>query len=434
MSLHRRHRANAGHRSHARPRLRRGDHTRLGPSFAKLWGAGVVSNVADGITTAALPLLAAILSRDPLTVASIAALHALPWIVFELVAGEIADRVDRRKLILFGNTVRAIGMTVLAVLVASDSIELWSLGLLAFGIGIAETLVDTTWEAIVPRIVPTEHLEVANGRSQAAEWTANEFGGPPLGGLLFAAATALPFAFNAGAYVVAALLVAAIPGTFASAQAHESGIKAMRREIGEGIQWLWHNPIIRTLSLTAGVANLIGTAQVAVFVLFAQEILEVGNTGFGLILAAIGIGGIIGASLAHRVEAMLGPGTMLLGSITGVMLASALIAVTSSPVAVGMALALDGFLIAIWNVTVVSLRQTLTPDDLRGRVASVSRTIAFGAGPIGAILGGILARGIGLRAPFYVGAAVYAITLIIMRGSISNSKIEDVRRSALGSG
>jgi MFS family permease len=430
MPLHRHHKHHYGHRTLTLPRFDRDGSVKLGPDFAKLWGAGVVSNLADGITGAALPLLAALLTRDPLAVALIAALNSLPWIVFELIAGEIVDRSDRRRLMIFGNLIRAAAIGIVAILVATDSIELWSLGALAFAIGIAETLVDTSWEAIVPRLVETKNLAAANGRTQAAEWTADELIGPPIGGLLFAATAALPFFINGGAFVIAALLVATIPGTFRAEREVAHGLKAMRQEIGEGIKWLWQHRVLRALSLMAGTANLMGTAMFAVFVLFAQEILGVDDVGFGLMFSALGIGGIIGAALSHRTERRFGTGTLLLASMGGISLAALTVALTSSPIVVGAAFAFHGFLIAMWNVSVMSLRQALIPDELRGRVASDARTIAFGAIPIGAILGGVLADIVSLRAPFFLSAVVYAIALLLMTRVVSNDKIDALREEA----
>jgi MFS family permease len=389
-----------------------------------------VSNVADGITFAALPLLTAVLTRDPFLVALSAMVHALPWFGFELIAGELVDRLDRRRLMLWGNVARAALIGAIAALTATDQLTLPLLYGLAFLIGVAETLVDTSWEAMVPRIVSADDLETAFGRTQATEWTANELIGPPLGGVLFVGAAAAPFFVDGGLFLVAALLIAWIPGVFRAEREVEHGRGAMRRDIAAGIVWLWRHKVLRALSLMAGTSNLVGTATFSVFVLFAQDILGLGDTGFGIVLAAAGIGGIIGAALAHRIEKRFGPATILLGSMSGIGLSALVVASTSSPVVVGVAFAADGFLIATWNVIVVSLRQLLTPDEMRGRVASVARTVAFGAIPLGAVLGGLLADAVGLRAPFFVAAATNAVAVPLMATVVSNSKIAALRSEA----
>jgi predicted MFS family arabinose efflux permease len=240
---------------------------------------------------------------------------------------------------------------------------------------------------MVPRLVSVDDLEVANSRTQANEWTANDLLGPPLGGFLFAAAAA-PYFLNTGAYVLAALLVASIPGTFRTPRDMSRTPGSIRRDIGEGIAWLWHHRVLRSLSLMAGIANLVSTAMMSVFVLYSQEILDLSDVGFGVVLSAIGVGGIIGAAGAHRIEQRIGPGTLLLASMSGLTLSALTLAVTSSPWVVAGAFFLEGLLVASWNVVVISLRQELTPDELRGRVASDARTLAFGAVPLGALLGG----------------------------------------------
>ncbi|NNF10114.1 MAG: MFS transporter [Acidimicrobiia bacterium] len=425
MSLHRRSRLHLGHvRWHHRWHLGRGEP--LGRDFGKAWAAGVSSNIADGITFAALPLLSAGLTREPALIALVALVHSLPWLGFELIAGEIVDRVDRRRLMLFGNLARAIIAATIAVLASAGEMTLGLLYVLAFGLGVAETLVDTSWEAIIPRLVPRDRLESANGRTQAAEWVANDFIGPPVGGALFAGAAAAPFFLDAGAFVLAALLVAWIPGTFRADREVDHSRGAARRDIIEGISWLWHQPVLRTLSAAAGWSNLVGTAMLSVFVLFAQDILELSDWGFGAVLAATGVGGILGAATAHIVERRIGPGTLLLSSVGGMALAALAVATTSNPVVVGAAFALDGFLIGMWNVVVVSLRQAMTPDEMRGRVASVARTVAFGAIPIGAAVGGVLAE-ISLRAPYWLGAGTYVVAAVLMSRTVNNRTIAQMK-------
>lgn len=427
MSLHRRARLHGLPRRHGHWHLPAG---RLGPQFAKISGAGISSNIADGILFAALPLLAAGLTRDPFLVALTALVHGLPWLLLELLSGEIVDRVDRRKLMVGGNVARASGMLLLALLVATDTITLGSLYAISFALGIAETLVDTSWEAIVPRIVSANDLETANGRTQAAEWTANDLLGPPLGGLLFAAAAAAAFFVNAAAYIGAALLVASIPGSFRTDRTIARGRGSIRREIGEGISWLWRHPVLRSLSLLAGVSNLVGTAMFSVFVLYAQEILGLSDVAFGAVLSATGVGGILGSATAHRMEQRVGPGNLLLGSMAGIGVSSLAVAVTSSTIVVAAAFFVDGLLVGFWNVVVVSLRQQLTPDELRGRVASDARTLAFGAIPLGALLGGLLGELVSLRAPYAVAAVVYGLAAIVATRVVNNSTIAAARAGA----
>ncbi|MBT8199248.1 MAG: MFS transporter [Acidimicrobiia bacterium] len=402
----------------------------LGSRYNKLWSAGVVTNVGDGIMAAALPLLVATLTRDAFLVALATVVHTLPWIVFELFAGEVVDRVDRRKLMVVADIARAGGVLLIALLIVSGGISLAVIYVIAFLLGMAETLVDTSREALVPEVVAANQLEIANGRSQAAEFTSDDLLGPPLGGFLFLLATGAPFFVNALAFAVAAALIAWIPGSFRTDREVAHGVKALRKDIGEGLRWLWGHKVLRVLSLTAGLSNLVATAVLSVFVLYAQDVLELGDLGFGIVLAAGGIGGILGAISAHSVEKTIGPGQLLILSVTGMAGAALTMALTSSPIVVGIAFALDGFMVSMWNVVVVSLRQALTPAELRGRVSSDARVLAFGAIPIGAVVGGVLANFIGIRAPFYLAAGAFALAAVVIARLISNQKIADLRAEA----
>lgn len=402
----------------------------LGSRYNKLWSAGVVTNVGDGIMAAALPLLVATLTRDAFLVALATVVHTLPWIVFELFAGEVVDRVDRRKLMVVADIARAGGVLLIALLIVSGGISLAVIYVIAFLLGMAETLVDTSREALVPEVVAANQLEIANGRSQAAEFTSDDLLGPPLGGFLFLLATGAPFFVNALAFAVAAALIAWIPGSFRTDREVAHGVKALRKDIGEGLRWLWGHKVLRVLSLTAGLSNLVATAVLSVFVLYAQDVLELGDLGFGIVLAAGGIGGILGAISAHSVEKAIGPGQLLILSVIGMAGGALTMALTSSPIVVGIAFALDGFMVSMWNVVVVSLRQALTPAELRGRVSSDARVLAFGAIPIGAVVGGVLANFIGIRAPFYLAAGAFALAAVVIARLISNQKIADLRAEA----
>ncbi len=380
--------------------------------------------------TAAFPLLVATLTRDPLLVALATLAYQLPWFVFELFAGEIVDRVDRRKLMMWGDLARAGVVGLLGVLVLGEQISLPAVYGMAFLLGMAETLVDTSWEAFVPALVAPENLEMANGRTQASEMTANELMGPPLGGFLFLLAAGVPFVANAAIFLLAAGLIALIPGSYRPQREVAHGRGAMRHEIGDGLRWLWNHKVLRILSATAGLSNLLSTAILSVFVLFAQDVLGVDDIGFGVMLAAAGVGGITGALVAHRAEMWLGPGRAIVVAVFGMAGAALILAVTSSAVVAGIAFAIDGFTVALWNVVVVSLRQELTPDALRGRVAADARVVAFGAIPIGAGVGGVLASVAGLRSPFILAAVVFTLVAFAISRSISNERIALLRAQA----
>ena len=165
---------------------------KLGRSFNLVWTASAISNIGDGIMGAAFPLLVASVTRDPLLVSGANVIGRLPWFLFALISGALVDRMDRRRVMIWTDVFRAVVVGGLALLVASDQAGLAVIYGVAFLLGSAETLFDTSAEAIIPKLVPADDLTSANGRLQATEWLAGTFVGPPVGAALFAMAAATP--------------------------------------------------------------------------------------------------------------------------------------------------------------------------------------------------------------------------------------------------
>ena len=166
---------------------------------------------------------------------------------------------------------------------------------------------------MLPALVANDLLPSANGRLQATEWVGNAFLGPPFGAFLFAVTAGLPFLVDGGTFVVAALLVAMLGGTYRAERSHSEA--TLRAEIGEGLRWLWGHTVLRTLSIMAGITNMLGFGILAIIVLFIQDIVGLGDVGFGLIMSALGLGGFLGAFVSGRTVRRLGPGTTLLATV-----------------------------------------------------------------------------------------------------------------------
>ncbi len=398
----------------------------LGGRFNRLLGAVIVSNLGDGIMAVAFPLLVASITRDPVLVAGATVIGRIPWLLFALPAGALVDRMDRRRVMVSVDWGRGVVVGALGILLLVGDVSLAVIYVVAFLLGSAETMFDTASEAFLPLLVDADELDAANGRLQASEWATNSFVGPALGAALFAAAASLPFLFDAASFVVAAVLVSTIGGSFQRERDEDQKKRKLRSDIGEGVRWLWNHTVLRTLAIMAGVTNLVGMGIVAIFVLFAQDILDLGDVGYGLIIATIGAGGLGGALTASVVTKRLGQGTTLLATVIGLGVGSLLMGLTSSVLVAGVIAFFYGFLIALWNVVAISLRQKLTPDDLRGRVASVARLLAWGTQPLGALLGGVVAAAFGLRAPFIIGAAIWALEFLAAAAIVNNTRIAEL--------
>ena len=213
----------------------------LGPEYRKLWTASTVSNLGDGVTLVAGPLLAASLTRDPLLVAGLAFAQRLPWLFFSLISGALVDRLDRRMLMVAVDAFRTVLLGFLGLAVLSDFVSIPLLYVVFFLMGTVETLFDTASVSILPAVVPRESLEKANGRLFGAQIVSNEFAAPPLGGFLFAVAASVPFFLDAGSFAAAAVLMLFMRGKFRVERPEGTLPTTLRAEISEGLRWLWGN-------------------------------------------------------------------------------------------------------------------------------------------------------------------------------------------------
>jgi MFS family permease len=428
---------------------------RLGRDYRRLFTASVVSNLGDGVGVVAYPWLASAVTRSPLLIALVAAASRLPWLVFTLPAGVITDRVDRRRAMVAMDLVRGAITVVVAVVVLGGSDSLpdpdaldtvigtqWGLYLALVAatllLGTAEVLRDNTAQTILPDIVAAEHLERANGRMWSAEGVANTFVGPPLGALLIAAAFALPFVIDAASFFVAAALVALIPGTFRATRPEGVEPAHWRVEMREGVRWLWRHDLLRSMAIILGLMNAAAAATGAAFVLFAQEVLGLGPTLFAVVGMGSAVGGIVAGAVAAGLSQRLGSGTCLALTLGGGAVVSLVFAFTSHWPVVFVLSGLTTLLGTLWNVITVSLRQTVIPAHLLGRVNSVYRFFAWGMIPIGAALGGVLvvvldaftSREWALRSVWLFEAAMYAGLWVAGRSRLTTARLERARIEA----
>ena len=402
----------------------------LGADYGRLWAAAGISTLGDGVRLAALPLLAASITRDPAAVAAVTLAGGLPWLLFSLVSGAVVDRVDRRRVMWMVDSGRALVMFGLATAVVFDATSIALLVVVAFLLGTGETLFDNAAQSLMPSVAPRDRLEDANSRLYVVQITSQEFVGPPIGSLLFAAAMAAPFFLDAGSFVAAAALVLGIRGGGRSPRLETGTQTRLSTEIGEGLRWLWRHRLLRTLALMLGVWNLLTTASAAVFVLFATEDLHVSTAGFGLLFSAGAVGSILGSVLATRIIRGVGAGKALMAAVAISGLAYFVVALTSNAYLVGVMGAIGGFLAVVWNVITVSLRQAIIPDELLGRVNSVYRFLGWGMMPIGAAVGGVIASAFGLRATYWIGGAVLLAMVLLTFRTVNDRAIAAARAAA----
>jgi len=386
--------------------------TRLGRSFRWLLSATFVTNVGDGVALAAGPLLVASQTRDPLLVSMALLSQYLPHLLFGLVAGAAADRLDRRRIVAAVNVGRAVVLAVLAATIVSGSANIAVVLLALFVLGTAETFADASSSSILPRLVPREDLGVANARLQGAFLLTNQLLAPPIGALLFAVGMALPFATNAACFALGALLVSRV--VYAVPDEPKGKRTSLRADMTEGVRWLVAHPPMRTLALTIFAFNVTYGAAWAVLVLYATERLGMGEVGFGLLTTAVAVGGIVGIAVYDRLERHFSlADIMRVGLLieTGTHLS---LAVTTSPIVALGTMVVFGAHAFVWGTTSTVVRQRAVPDAILGRVTSVYRVAIIGGLVIGAPIGGLLAHTLGITAPFWFGFVGSALLVAIL--------------------
>ena len=373
--------------------------------FWRLWVATIASNLGDGLVVAAFPLLAATITSSPTAVAGVTVAAGAPWLLFGLFAGALMDRHDRRRWMVGIDLSRAAVVGVMAISVATAHTSLWALYAVVFFIGLGETIADTAAQAILPALVDAPELDRANGWTFAAQTVAQRFIGPPLGGALFVLAAAVPIAMDATSFLIAALVVASIHGRFRPVRPSGETARGIGAETAEGLRWLWNHGPIRAFAIGAAVLNIAIVAGEAVLVLFAQQILGLKGAGFGLLIAATAVGYTAGSGFAPRVVSRVDRRTVVVAAVIAVAV-SLLVTAMGLVVPTILGLALIGVASGLWDVIAVSYRQAAVPDTMLGRIMSAYRFVAYGAFPVGALVGGVLAALAGLRAPFIFGGAL----------------------------
>ncbi len=437
----------------------RRERVRLGSNYRKLYAATALSNIGDGMATIAYPWLATAITRNPILVALVAAVQRLPWLIFTLPAGVITDRVDRKRAMVLMDTLRfaftlLIAFAVLGeqdTLPAPDAVRdvvgtrmgLYLVLLLAtLLLGSAEVLRDNCGQTFMPSIVATEHLERANGRMWSIEFVANTFIGPPIGSLLLLGAFSAPFFIDAGSFFFAAALVALIPGSFrAQHPERESDAPAptWRTDLVEGVRWLWRNSLLRSMAIILGLMNMAGSLSGAVFVLFAQDVLHVTPFTFTIMGFGFAVGAVVGGYTAPWLSRRLGSGTCLALTLGSGAVTQLLVGLSSWWPLTGVVFAVGTLLGTSWNVITVSLRQTIIPSHLLGRVNSVYRFFGWGMMPIGALLGGVVvtiaerfvSHTMALRTVWFVDAGIYLMLFLFGRRLLTTERLEAARAAVV---
>lgn len=388
---------------------------RLPAHFWRLWGAGVLDSVGNGAFVTTLPLLAITLTTDPRSISIVAAASFVPWLLFSLPVGALADRYSRIVLMRRAQLVQAAVVAVVAILAGSGVMNVAYLMAAAFAVGIGQVVFGIASQSVLPEIVGHRQLAQANARQYMATTIGQSFIGPPVGSLLFGLAVALPFGLDAAALVISVLLLTTLRGTSqARARSTPPGVTPPSRPlIREGMRWLLGHRLLRTLALLLGVNTFCFQLGNVTLVLLATHELGVTAAGYGVLLGVAAVGSVFGALLATRPVRAFGRIPVLVVALAVNAVAFVLLGFSPDVWTLAAFLALSGLATAVWSVVTVALRQEMVPHALLGRVNSVYRLLGWGLLPLGALAGGFVAYAISVRAGYPIAGALRVAALLI---------------------
>jgi MFS family permease len=385
---------------------------RLGPGFRWLLSSSWLSNTGDGIAIAAGPLLVASQTHDPFLVSLAALLQWLPPLLFGLHAGAIADRLDRRLIVVTVDLLRACVLVLVVASIVTGTVSVAVVLVALFLVGTAEVFADNTSSTLLPMLVPRADLALANSRLQLGFITVNQLAGPPIGAALFAAGMAWPFVTQAVLVALGAVLVSRV---VLPAHRRDPGRGSrMRHDIAEGFRWVRHHAAVRTLVLTIFTFNITYGAAWSVLVLYATQRLGMGEVGFGLLTTVSAVGGLAGTAAYGWITRRVSLGNIMRVGLVIETLTHLALALTTVP-AVAMAIFfVFGAHAFVWHTTSITVRQRAVPTELQGRVGSVNLVGVYGGLVVGSAIGGLIARQWGVTAPFwfaFVGSAVFVVLI-----------------------
>ena len=390
---------------------------RLPGTFNRLPWSNLAAQSAEQIALAAAPIVAVLLlgvgeGQTGLLQTAL----TLPFILFAIPAGLLADRISRRFLMAGAEALRAAALAAILMLIWLGWLTLPALALSGF-IAVCGTVVySVAAPALVPSLVAPEQLPAANARIELARTVAFA-SGPALGGVLVGWVGAAPaFGFAAALSVIAVVLLSGIYEPAREGGPRRHPLQEIKQEIKEGAAFVFHHPLLRPVFVTQFIFNTASFLLLAVFVPYAVRRLGLSATGVGTTLAMYGVGMVAGALAATRVMKRLAFGTVIgLGPVTGFVAATvmALTTVVPSPLLAGLSFFLLGAGPILWVISTTTLRQSVTPPRLLGRVSAIN-IMSYGARPLGSALGAIVGGFYGAEACLYLAVAIFGAQALVI--------------------
>lgn len=398
--------------------------TPLPRSFTALAGSNLAAQSAEQLSLAAVPLVAVLaMGAGPGEIGTLAAVQTLPFLLLSIPLGLLADRMSRRRLMVWAEGLRALSLVLLLAMVLSGQLSIAGLALLGFVGAVGTVGFSVAAPALIPALVPRELLGQANGRIELAR-SAAYAAGPALAGALVAWAGA------SAAFVLAAVLsFSAVALLWRLTEPPRPPLPARHPmlEIKDGAQFVWHQPYLRPMLLTGVAWNISWFVLQAAYVPYAVRVLGLTAQAVGITLAMYGAGMVVGALLASRVVGAMPFGRAIqVGPAVSVLAAFTMVATLFLPT--GVLAATSFFLFGagpiMWTITSTTLRQSVTPGVMLGRVSSVFLAVNAGARPVGAAIGAVVGASWGEAACLWLAAAGFVVQAVV----IFTSSLSTLRR------
>ncbi|WP_125133129.1 MFS transporter [Microbacterium sp. 10M-3C3] len=377
-------------------------------NFLTLWGGQALSQFGAQVTELAIPVLAVlVLSASEWEVGLLGAAQVAAFLIVGLPAGAWIDRMRKRHVMIVADLVRALALATIPVLWLLGVLQIWQLVAVALVMGIATVFFDVSYQSIVPSLVRPGQIAEANGKLESTQQLAG-LAGPAAGGALVSALTA-PFAILATVGTYLASFVALLLTRDREEPHPRDEERALFREIGEGVRWVFSNRFLRRIVATTGVSNLFSTLSTTLLPLFLLRELGLTPTAMGVIFSLGAIGGLVGAVSTPHIVGWLGEARAIPASAIGFSLVALVLPVAASvpqiafPLLVAQSFVIS-FTVLVYNITQVTFRQRVTPGRLLGRMNASIRFCVWGVMPLAALAAGGLGAWLGVVPTMWIGA------------------------------
>jgi MFS family permease len=356
-----------------------------------LWSGQVVSAVGSAISSVAFPLLVLALTHSPAKAGVVGFAGTLPYLLFQLPAGGLVDRWNRKRTMIVCDALRALALGSIAVAWVAGVLTIVQIAGVAFAEGTLFVLFTLAERTALPNIVEPDQLPTALAQNEARTRGAT-LAGNPLGGILFGLGQAVPFLVDAVSYVASVISLLFVRAEFQEKKRRFR--EPLHKEIAEGMRWLWHQPFLRAAALLVAGSNFVFQAM-SLAVIVIAEARGASSPLIGILFGLMGVGGLLGAIVAPWVDRHVPAKAVVIGANWVWAALLPFVALVPWPLAMGVLAGAMAFVGPAWNVVISSYSLRLTPDRLRGRVGGVQGLVAWGSIPLGSLVGGLLLQWLG---------------------------------------